>query len=144
MDAWRICRRPFADLSGEGARLHGGRWNRRGAAVVYLAEHPALAVLDVLVHLDLPPELLPNDYVLMRAELPFRAETLTSDQPINPAVAGTAWLRAGESPVLRVPSVLVPHASNLLLNPAHRSASRARIVSVEAFAFDPRFLLYPG
>jgi RES domain-containing protein len=49
----RICRRPFADLSGEGARLCGGRWNSPGHAVVYAAEAAALAVLEVRVHLDL-------------------------------------------------------------------------------------------
>ncbi len=144
MEAWRICRRPYADLSGEGARRVGGRWNRRGSAVVYLAEHPALAVLEVLVHLDLPPELLPEDYVLLRADIPFRPDTPALDQPYNPEAVGDAWLRAGETPMLRVPSVLVPHAFNLLLNPAHRTAARAKVVSVEPFAFDPRFRLFPG
>ena len=66
-EAWRLCRRPYADLTGDGARLAGGRWNRRGRAVVYLAEHPALAVLEVRVHLDVPLELLP-----------FRTSTSTS------------------------------------------------------------------
>ena len=37
-DGWRLTRRPWADLSGEGARLHGGRWNSPGHAVVYLSE----------------------------------------------------------------------------------------------------------
>ena len=143
MEAWRICRRSYADLSGEGARRYGGRWNRRGTPVVYLAEHPALAVLEVLVHLDIPPELLPEDYVLLRAELSLWPETPPFDQPYNPEAVGNAWLRTGETALLRVPSVLVPHSFNLLLNPAHRTAARAKIVSVEAFVFDPRFLLYP-
>jgi RES domain-containing protein len=143
MEAWRICRRPFADLSGEGAQLVGGRWNRRGTAVVYLAEHPALAVLEVLVHLDLPPELLPEDYMLLRAELPFRAEDPDLTQAYNPETVGNAWLRTGEHPLLRVPSVLVPRSYNLLLNPAHRTAPRAKILAVEPFVFDPRFRLFP-
>jgi RES domain-containing protein len=143
MEGWRICRRPYADLSGEGARRVGGRWNGRGAAVVYLAEHPALAVLEVLIHLDLPPELLPEDYVLLCAELPFRADAPNLTQSYNPETVGNAWLREGANPVLRVPSVLVPHAHNLLLNPAHRTSSRAKIVSVEPFVFDPRFRLFP-
>jgi RES domain-containing protein len=44
---WRICRRPFADLSGEGARLYGGRWNAPGRPLIYAAESAALAVLEV-------------------------------------------------------------------------------------------------
>jgi len=140
MDAWRLCRRPFADLSGEGARLFGGRWNRRGLAVVYLAENPALAALEVLVHLDLPPELVPNDYVLMRAELPFRATDAVIASDTNPVALGNDWLVGRETPLLRVPSVLVPHSHNFLFNPSHRASARARIVSVEPFAFDSRFL----
>ncbi|MGO9422765.1 RES domain-containing protein [Roseiarcus sp.] len=45
MLAWRICRRAFADLSGEGARRLGGRWNSPDRAVVYAADAAALAVL---------------------------------------------------------------------------------------------------
>ena len=62
---WRICRRPFADLSGEGARLYGGRWNAPGRPLIYAAETAALAVLEVRVHLDLDWDMLPDDYVLV-------------------------------------------------------------------------------
>jgi len=62
MLAWRLCRRPHADLSGEGARRLGGRWNSPGRPLIYLAEHPALAALEVRLHLDLPFDLLPADY----------------------------------------------------------------------------------
>ena len=112
--------------------------------MVYLAEHPALAVLEVLVHLDLPPELLPSDYVLLRAELPFRAADFEPVERYDPVVVGQEWLREGATPLLRVPSVLVPHGHNLLLNPAHRASSRTRVVSVEPFVFDPRFRLFPN
>ena len=67
--AWRLCREPYADLNGEGARLYGGRWNTPGRPLVYAASTAALAVLEVRVHLDLPPELLPDDYVLMTVDL---------------------------------------------------------------------------
>lgn len=108
--------------------------------MVYAADHPALAVLEVRVHLDLPPELLPMDYVLMRLALPEPAEALAA-RPEDPRAAGDAWLAAARRAVLRVPSVLVPAASNLLLNPAHPEAATARIESVEPFAFDPRLWL---
>nr|WP_246514602.1 RES family NAD+ phosphorylase [Neoroseomonas soli] len=135
-----MVRRPFADLSGEGARRFGGRWNSPGRRVVYFADHPALAVLEVRVHLDLPPELLPMDYVLMRAFLPEPVETLGT-LPDDPRAAGDAWLAEARSPVLSVPSVIVPAARNLLLNPAHPAAEAARIESLDPFAFDPRLWL---
>jgi RES domain-containing protein len=111
--------------------------------MVYAADHPALAVLEVRVHLDLPPDLLPADYVLMRLLLPAPPETIHA-LPENPREAGDAWLAQARSPVLRVPSVLVPAAGNLLLNPAHPGAAAARIESIEPFAFDPRLWLGAG
>lgn len=138
MELWRLCRRPYADLTGEGARRVGGRWNSPGRAVVYLAEHPALAALELRVHLDLPFELLPADFVLMRVALPDGLATSQETIPPATASAGDAWLRGLGSAALRVPSVLVLHAWNVLLNPRHPDAEQARIVTIEPFGFDPR------
>jgi RES domain-containing protein len=144
MDLWRLCRRPYADLSGEGARILGGRWNSAGRPVVYFAEHPALAALEVRVHLDLPFELLPADFVLMRVMLPDNliagidgppGETMSGVQTVS---VGDAWLALGRSVALRVPSVLVANAWNVLLNPRHPEAAGAHIASIEPFRFDPR------
>jgi len=90
--AWRICRRPFADLSGEGARLYGGRWNSPGHAVVYAAEAAALAVLEVRVHLDLDWSLLPADYALMAIDLSSLAIESLEEAPDDPVAYGDAWL----------------------------------------------------
>ena len=123
--AWRICRRPFADLSGEGARLYGGRWNSPGRPVVYAAEAAALAVLEVRVHLDLDWSLLPADYVLMAIDLSSLAIESLEEAPDDPVAYGDAWLESRRSAVLGVPSVLVRESRNLLVNVAHPEASRA-------------------
>jgi RES domain-containing protein len=141
MDLWRLCRRPHADRSGEGARIFGGRWNSPGRPLVYLAEHPALAALEVQVHLDLPFELLPNDFVLLRVIVPddLIADVAHASIAISETVAtGDAWLAERHSMALRVPSVLLPYAWNVLLNPRHIDVARASIGSTEAFHFDPR------
>ena len=107
--------------------------------MVYCAEHPALAALEVRVHLDLPFELLPNDYVLLRATVPDGLIADIDDEPEARTVAmGDAWLIRGDTAALRVPSVLVPYAWNILLNPRHRDADRARIAAIAPFRFDPR------
>jgi len=137
MDLWRLCRRPYADLSGEGARILGGRWNSPGRPVVYLAEHPALAALEVRVHLDLPFELLPADFVLMQVALPDRL-IAGSDAVGHTVSMGDSWLAQGRTAAIRVPSVLVPYAWNVLLNPRHSDAAEARVMGIEPFRFDPR------
>jgi RES domain-containing protein len=137
MIAWRLCRRPYADLTGEGARLFGGRWNSPGRPVVYLAEHPALAALEVRVHLDLPFELLPADFVLMRVVMQDDPNMVFGIDEGTVAI-GDAWLTEVRSAVLRVPSVLIPHAWNILLNPVHPDAAHASVHGIESFGFDPR------
>jgi RES domain-containing protein len=105
---------------------------------VYLADHPALAVLEVRVHLDLPLELLPDDYVLMRVRLPDAAPSVIEDAQSDPKSTGDAWLRTGDTATLHVPSVLVPFAHNLLLNPRHQRAADAAVISTTPFRFDAR------
>jgi RES domain-containing protein len=51
---------------------------------------------------------------------------------------GDAWLAEATSAVLRVPSILVPHSWNILLNPSHPDAAQALVREVEPFGFDPR------
>jgi RES domain-containing protein len=139
MIAWRLCRRPHADLNGDGARLFGGRWNSPGRPLVYLAEHPALAALEVRVHLDLPFELLPVDYVLMCVAVPDAAtDGFEAPADTDTVTVGDAWLAEARSATLRTASVLVPHSWNILLNPRHPDAARAKIREVEPFRFDPR------
>jgi RES domain-containing protein len=142
MRVWRVCRRPFADLSGEGARLYGGRWNSPGQPMVYAAETAALAVLEVRVHLDLDCRVLPDDYVLMAIETgDLVAETL-AETPADPRAAGDSWLASGRSALLRAPSFVVPESANVLINPAHRDAARCAVASIRPFAFDAR--LWPS
>jgi RES domain-containing protein len=148
--AWRLTRRPWADLSGEGARLNGGRWNSPGRPVVYLSEEAALPPLEVLVHLDLPPDLLPPDYVLMRVDLsPLVWAAPDGWIESGPAEVlderdsrgwGDRWIAEGRSPVLRVPSILVAESANLVVNVRHPLAASIPEPTRRDFAFDPRLL----
>ncbi len=138
---WRISN--HADLNGEGGLLAGGRWHHRGRRIVYLAESPAGALLEGLVHLELGYTRLPPRYTLLRIAAP--PEMALPECSVVPGVgldrtraAGDAWLAAASSALLRVPSVLVPCTWNTLLNPRHPDAGQLRVLEVLTFPLDHR------
>jgi RES domain-containing protein len=149
--AWRITKRRHARtaFSGDGARLYGGRWNNPGTSIVYVAESQALAVLEVLVHLD--SSALLEKYVLIQVDF---EDSLMSDlsrtalpknwgeNPVPPSVqaVGDRWIAAGSTAVLRVPSALVPGESNFLINPRHADFPKLKISKPKSFRFDPRLV----
>ena len=55
-------------MDGEGARLHGGRWNPPGIPAVYLAESRALAALEIIVHA--PREALALEWRVIPVDVP--------------------------------------------------------------------------
>ena len=147
--AWRIVKRKLARraFNGEGARLYGGRWNSVGTAIVYTAESQSLAALEVVVHLD-SSELL-RHYVVFEvgideslivrpgvAELPRNWKANPPPRKIQ--MIGDAWAAAGTSPVLQVPSAVLPAEHDFLLNPLHRDFARLVIGKPTPFRFDPR------
>jgi RES domain-containing protein len=145
---WRICRKAHAAFDGEGARRAGGRWNRRGTAVVYASESLALAALELLVHAA--PSLLPEDLVAIAADVPdsvaietLEVKDLPRDWRAYPAPdalaeRGSAWAGSGRTAVLAVPSAVVPRERNFLIHPGHPDFRRIRVGKAEPFALDTR------
>jgi hypothetical protein len=93
--------------------------------------------------LDLPFDLLPNDYVMMGIDLSGLAEPIPEVDPAaasesNTQAIGDTWLRDKSSAVLRVPSVLAPRGRNFLINPLHPEARAITISEIENFEFDGR------
>ena len=138
-----------AAFSGEGARRAGGRWNSPGTAIIYTAGSEALAILEMLVHLQ-SQELLKR-YVLF--EVIFDETLLTvadvaalpqtwRESPPAPALqqVGDAWIASAGSAILRVPSVMVPTEWNYLLNPAHPDFQQITIGPKQPVRFDPRLI----
>lgn len=145
MKVWRVS--DHADLSGQGGMVSAARWHRGGTPVVYCADHPATALLEKLVHVDV--EDMPRGYTLLTIEVPetttYRIEVgnlpdgWTSDLEATQAIGTKVLLRA-EHLVVWVPSVLVPYAWNALLNPRHPDATGCSIADVTANLFDPRLI----
>ncbi|MDQ3207339.1 MAG: RES family NAD+ phosphorylase [Gemmatimonadota bacterium] len=149
--AWRLVkpRHTAAAFDGEGARLHGGRWNSPGIRVAYASDSIALAALEVLAHLQSTKVLQTYSLVSVRfpeesmeildaASLPARWRRFPSP-PENQAI-GDRWVAEGRSLILRVPSVIVPAAANFLINPSHPEFGKVAVGRPERFAFDPRLL----
>jgi RES domain-containing protein len=152
MRVWRICRKPYVDtaLDGSGGVYTSGCWHSKGNPIVYTASSAALAVLEVLVHVD--PLTAPADLRLLAIELPDDLSTEVLE-PITlpeawhsvPAPAalqaiGSSWLTSGRTSALNVPSIAIKIERNILLNPRHPEVQRVRILSDEAFSFDTRLL----
>ena len=87
------------------------------APLFYAAEAAALCVLEFRVHLDLPPDLLPDDYVLMAIDIGEAAIEALEAAPDDARGYGDDWLRAMRTPLLRVPSFIVQEIVNLLIIP---------------------------
>jgi RES domain-containing protein len=147
--AFRLLKTRFAHdpLSGEGARLYGGRWNSPGVSVVYLGSSVSLCALDVLVHLQATRPL--DAYSLASVELDRKHVQLLdrsslpaswrhSPAPASVQAIGDAWVRSGTSLALEVPSAVIPSESTLVVNTLHPAFASLRLVSVAPFALDPR------
>lgn len=145
MELWRISN--YADLSGIGGLRAAGRWHSQGRRIVYLADHPSSALLEMLVHMD--RDLIPASYQLLRIVAPddiaieagdaelapdWRAQTLTS------RAIGDRWLDRATSALLRVPSAISAKGNNYLLNPGHPDSARIAVAEITKAPFDHRLL----
>jgi RES domain-containing protein len=142
MRFWRLARQCFATLDGLGAYLNGGRWNRPGLPLVYCSEHLSLAVLEILVHLEVDPDGLPDEYVKIAVDIPRSIKLARIDHlPIDledTVGLGSRWFESSATLGLLVPSVVIREERNLLLNPQHRDFPRLKVLDAQAFRFDPR------
>jgi RES domain-containing protein len=134
-------------MTGEGARLFGGRWNPPGVPAVYLADSRALAALEIVVHA--PREAMRLEWCLIEVEVPDKwielpgREDLPVDWQALPSSPGARsyggkWLKTGAL-ALSLPSVVIPEESTLLLNPQHPQAGGLKVSKPQEFRFDPRF-----
>ena len=148
MIVWRISN--YASLDGKGGLRSAGRWHNKGVPLVYLAESPAAGMLEVLANLELGVDEMPSSYCLLEVECPEKVtfETLNPQKLADDwwqnlewtRAAGDQWIASNESAILRVPSAIVPHSFNYLLNPRHPDAKWCKILAYKEYPFDKRLL----
>ncbi len=155
MILWRIAadthKYAADDLSGGGAAASPGRWNDHKQPVLYTAPTIAIAVLETAAHID--DAGLPLNRYLVRIEVPddvwaVREELGAATLPVTwsaiPAgrssiKIGSDWLASMRSPILLVPSVIVPEEQAALLNPRHPLAPRVTASIVRLFDYNRLF-----
>lgn len=147
---YRVVRQKYADrpLDASGSWMNGGRWNPPGVSLLYTAEHPALALVEILVHMPQVPYAHLPTYRLFTLEIPDDSFRVLSAEDLPPywnensyAKSQTIladWLANPEISAVGVPSSVMPDGINYLLHPAHFAYQRIQIVDEKALVIDPR------
>jgi len=125
-----------------------GRWNGSGKKVIYCAESVALALLENMVRRQGVG--FNNDFRIMVIDIPdslkvttIREESLVSGwrdfrhyglcQPL-----GNTWYELGKTPLLKVPSAVLPQSFNYVINAEHPDFKKIKLVNVVPLIPDER------
>jgi RES domain-containing protein len=146
MEVYHLGLTRFArQLTGEGAKLHGGRWNQIGYPCLYAAESKALCALEYAANVLL--EEMPDDLSFTTYFLPdeswavFHSGDLPTNWKATPAPASTQeWgtKQLQKHLAFMVPSVIIPSEYNFIINPLHPEFKKVKIKEVAQFTFDRR------
>jgi RES domain-containing protein len=152
MELYRITQESYADdLSGNGSRLFGGRWNSEGHYALYTSINRSLALLETLAHM--PVTLFRNKkYILVTHSIPAEAKTSLTiieakDLPSNwdtldiqyiTQKIGDKFLQEQKNLIMQVPSVLMPEEYNFVIDPLHPMMKQVKITHQREIRFNDR------
>ncbi|MES2883071.1 MAG: RES family NAD+ phosphorylase [Bacteroidota bacterium] len=136
-----------AQLTGEGAKLHGGRWNNIGTPCIYTSESIALSILEFAANVSV--DLMPASLAITVYFIPeqswkeFSSNELPENWQRTPAHAesklfGSEFLNTAKYLVLKVPSAVIPLEYNYIINPLHPDFKKVKLKEVHPFTFDTR------
>lgn len=149
MVVYRICSKLHSsDLSGTGAFLHGGRWNKIGDFVLYTASQRSLACLEILVHVnpDMPNKLwdivtiyIPDELILDLSNYDLGTHK-GADGLAYTRNIGTDWIKKQAHLTMKVPSSIIQEECNYIINCAHPLFRDVKILEKSDFEFDKRLI----
>ncbi len=149
MKVYRIAKTLYVnDLSGEGARLHGGRWNRPGVPVLYTSQARSLALLELIVHFA-AYNAIKDSFSFLSLVIPD-VDIISIDNQLlkgnkfdlnNQKLWEISEYYFFKENVLgiKVPSILIPEESNIILNPFHPNFKQIKKKSIDSIDLDERF-----
>lgn len=147
--AWRIIKSKLSNhaFDGEGSRIYEGRWTSPGLPVIYTSESLSLATLEVLVHIQSSAPL----GAYLQYKIGFTDELVEdlnqekppgnwrdSPAPVELRAFGDSWIRSGTSVLFRVPSTIITHEFNFLINPLHDDFTKLRLEDPRPLDIDSR------
>ena len=149
MLVWRIAQSKWAlDRLCAGARNQGGRWNPVGMPALYAGTTVEICALEMFAHIgavEHPPLKLVAIEIPDKPTLHYKPAmkdipTGWSDLPVSAASQefGGRWLADAKQLVMFVPSVMVPEATNAMINPLHPEFQHVSMKIVREFTFDGR------
>lgn len=94
---------------------------------------PELLGYYVVVEVSIEPSLV---QILDLSQLPRDWQAEPPPEALQKI--GDDWIKSASSPVLQVPSAIIPVESNFLLNPLHDKFTNLGIGQPLPFRFDPR------
>jgi RES domain-containing protein len=135
MKIFRIARTEFCDTRGEGAKLHGGRWNFPGFPFLYGSSSISSALLE---RLTIDPELFASErfslYSIMEFDCPDRFIKKIGDNELPEKWDAIPFLKSSqkfgtklvESGIVcfAMPLVVDKSSSNFILNPASKNFNK--------------------
>lgn len=137
------------DLSGNGEKTYGGRWNSAGRRVLYSTENISLAILEVLVRTDM--HFIPLTYHLVKMEITEPVDLLSitagklkkewKDDLSYTQQMGDEFIQSNKQLLFKVPSAIVEQENNYIINPEHSDFKKVKILTVKKFQFDKRLFL---
>lgn len=128
MIAYRIALTKYCDISGEGAKRYGGRWNFKDFPTIYAGSSVSASLLE---RLTIDPELFASERYVIYSVMEFHlrdnlVKTIESTElpqdwntvppPLSTQEFGTKLLQSGLL-CFRVPSVVDPSSYNFVINP---------------------------
>lgn len=155
MRIYRISKLQYMEqYSGRGASyMHGGRWNRAGQPVLYFAQSPAVAMLEMAHYLP-SPRLVPASFRIGEYELPedisqqFLKPPYPEDwdaniYPKSTQNVGGDFLQEATSLILWVPSTALPMQTLSMdkiavVNPLHPEIEKLKLLSSEGKIYNER------
>lgn len=149
MRVWRFHNRRYEALDATGTSINGGRWNRRGQAVLYTCATFAGGLLELLAHTS-HPRVPPVNHVASLLVVPDDAglEVVGAPYPVGwddlavydvSQAMASAWLAAGKTLCLDVPSVSgAPIERNIVINARHPRFPEVVVDSAVDPLYDPR------